>query len=231
MGLFDWLFGKQSVRSSAPGGSGRSNEVESKDADLVDEALQLLSEGSRERAAHILLQVLKRAPQDYHHEEEIDGKARIKFWDMEEFMSYVDWMHQNGQARDVVWVKNAYPRACYYLGFIYVERGEFDRAIEVLNQGIALQPDSGKLAHEKGQALIRSGRLMEALSMYEGMLSRSGFMSPRDRAALLRGKGYVLIEEERLEEAETSFRESLVLDPDSQVARGELIHISELRRE
>jgi tetratricopeptide (TPR) repeat protein len=226
MGLFDWLFGKPSSGSTPHCGS---DEAESKDADLVDEAVQLIGDGKRDRATRILHEVLNRTPSNYRHEDESNGKARIRFWDMEEFMTYVLWMKENGREREVIWSKNAYPRASYYLGFIYVEQKRFDRAIEVLERGIALQPDSGKLAHELGQALIGSGRFEKALSMYGVVLSRSGFMCPRDRAALLRGKGFVLIETRKLDEAEASFRESLVHDPDSHLARSELMHIAELR--
>jgi tetratricopeptide (TPR) repeat protein len=226
MGLFNWLFRKNSSASTSLTGPA---DAETKDADHVDKAVQLIRDGKPDRAARILHQVLQRIPANYRHEDEKNGKAQIKFWDMEEFLTYVLWMKENGDVREVDWLRNAYPRACYYLGFIYVEQKRFDRAIEVLERGLALQPDSGKLAHELGQALIGSRRFEKALSMYRTVLSRSGFICPRDRAALLRGKGFVLIETGKLDEAEASFRESLDHEPDSHLARGELMHIADLR--
>jgi Flp pilus assembly protein TadD len=148
---------------------------------------------------------------------------------MPEFLAYVAWMQEEGTSRDVVWVPNAYPRAAYYLGYIAIERGAFEAAVAVLDHGLRLQPDSGKLAHEKAQALLRAGRLDEAGAVYREVLGRPGFLPPADRAAQLRGRGYLEIERHDLDAAERTFREALALEPDSPVARNELEYIAVLR--
>jgi hypothetical protein len=48
------------------------------------------------------------------------------------------------QAKRIDWVVNAYPRACYYLGYLFIEAGTFERAIEFLEHGLGLELSSAK---------------------------------------------------------------------------------------
>mgnify|MGYP001551189891 CR=1 FL=1 len=49
------------------------------------------------------------------------------------------------------------------------------------------------------------------------------------KAAALRGLGFTLIELGNLDEAEVALRKSLILEPESQLAQGELLYIEQLR--
>ncbi|ABC27512.1 protein containing tetratricopeptide repeats (TPR1, TPR2) [Hahella chejuensis KCTC 2396] len=49
------------------------------------------------------------------------------------------------------------------------------------------------------------------------------------KAAALRGIGFILIEMERLDEAEEALQKSLIIEPDNDVAINELEYINELR--
>jgi tetratricopeptide (TPR) repeat protein len=205
------------------------SEQETSDARLVDRAAVHIQEGELKEASRLLLDVASRAPSDYRHSYEEGDKLCIKFWSLAEFLEYVSWMKTAGRERSVAWLANAYPRAFYHLGYLLLDAGDPARAIAFLDRGLQLEPSSAKLASEKAQALIRLGRHKEAKAIYEGLLAAEGFVSVHDRAAALRGKGFILIEEGDLPAAEATFQQSLELDPDSKMARQELEYINQLR--
>lgn len=234
MGLFSGWSKKPERKKAAPAPAvpvapGASSEAE--DAKLVDKAVEHIQAEEFRQAAVILEGVLSRAPADYRHEEGRDGKSFIRFWQLDEFLAYVAWMKANGTERELVWINNAYPRAAYYLAYISVERKAFDKAMEYLERGLKLDPDSPRLNHEKAQVYLRTKRTREGLALYDALLAKPNFfIAPPDRAMLLRGKGYAEIELGDLETAETSLRQSLELDPESSVAKNELAFIEQERR-
>jgi Tfp pilus assembly protein PilF len=234
MGLFSGWSKKPERKKAdpapvAPAVAGASSEAD--DAKLVDKAAEFI-QGEHFRQAAILLEdVLSRAPADYRHEEEKDGKSYIRFWQLDEFLAYVVWMKANGTERELVWISNAYPRAAYYLAYLSVERKAFDKAMEYLERGLKLDPDSPRLNHEKAQVYLRTKRTCEGLALYQSLLAKPNFfIVPADRAMLLRGKGYAEIELGDLDTAEASLRQSLELDPESSVAKNELAFIEQERR-
>jgi tetratricopeptide (TPR) repeat protein len=212
-----------------PAAHGRG-PTEEEDAKLVEQALRHIQEKQLEQARQVLLGVVGRAPANYVTSYEVEGKLHVKFWDMASFVAYVAWMKSAGQDRDLVWVSNAYPRAYYYLGYIQIEAGDLPGAVRYLEEGIRLEPTSARLKCEKGQALIRLSRQREALTVYQEVLDMQGFLSPADRALALRGRGYVLIEMDQLDQAEQAFQASLTIEPESSVARNELAYIAQQRR-
>lgn len=234
MGLFSGWSKKPERKKAAPAPvaplvTGEHGEPD--DAKLVDKAVEHIQAKEFRQAALLLDGVLGRAPADYRHEVEADGKLAIRFWSLDEFLAYVVWMKANGTERDVVWVNNAYPRAAYYLAYISVERKAFDKALEYLERGLKLDPDSPRLNHEKCQVFLRTKRTREALAIYSSLLARPNFfIVPTDRAMLLRGKGYAEIELGDFDAAEATLRQSLQLDPDSSVAKNELAFIEQERR-
>src|SRR5262249_8925546 len=148
---------------------------------------------------------------------------------LSDFLDYVTWMQAASQPRNLVWIKNAYPRAYYYLGYLHIELGQFDKAVEFLDQGLRLDPGNPKISNEKAQALVRLKRFPQALEIYEQVLARDGYVSQKDKAFSFRGKGFVLIELGDLDGAERAFRESLEYEPDSRMAAQELEYIQQLR--
>jgi tetratricopeptide (TPR) repeat protein len=208
-----------------------AQDRETADSETVGKALEALKAGNLNRAEALLLGVIANTPAHWVHElEEPDGIS-IKFWDQAEFLHYVMWMKQIGQAdKNIRWIANAYPQAHYYLGFLCVKRKQFERAIEFLDKGGRLEPTNPKLALEKAQALVQSGRRNEGLAIYDQVRELGPFVSAHDIALARRGRGFVLIEMGDLDGAEASLRSSLELEPESEVALGELKYIEHLRR-
>jgi tetratricopeptide (TPR) repeat protein len=140
------------------------------------------------------------------------------------------WQKEQGAERSVRWVSNAYPRAYYYLGFLCVKTRQFERALEYLDRGQQLEPTNPKFNFEKAQALVHSGRPEPALALYEAVTEVGPHVSVRDLAIAWRGRGFVLIELGRLDEAEEALRTSLELEPGNSIALNELQYIKHLRQ-
>lgn len=206
-----------------------AEDTEPQDSRLVDRAVELIQSAETEEAQSILMGVISRTPEDYSSKIESDGKLYIKFWDRNHFLNYAAWHETNGRREEVIWLPNAYPRAYFYLAYIYFENGQYETATKILDEGLLLEPHNPKLINEKAQAMVGLGRYQNALPLYEDVLALRGFINPPDKALSLRGKGLVLIEEGQLEPAEECFRESLHYEADNKLAKDELRYIEVLR--
>jgi tetratricopeptide (TPR) repeat protein len=138
--------------------------------------------------------------------------------------------------RGAVAVPNPYPVISFYLGTYYNEISRHDEAVRALDKGLALIAAHGSefdiflpsLTSERAVALARLQRFPEALAGYEAGLQLSG-VSDLDKARMHRGRGYVLTELGRLDEAEEAYNESLKLEPGNRIALNELEYIKQLR--
>lgn len=208
-----------------------SSDLETADAERVDEALRALARGDLGAAESLLLSVMENTPRVYESSREAEDGLSIKFWDQQEFVHYVMWQQKHGSPRGVQWIKNAYPRAHYYMGFLCVKREQFELAVEFLDEGMALEPTNPKFKFEKAQALLHCGRLAESLALYDEVNAIGPHVSARDLAIAQRGRGFVLIEMARLDEAEAAFQAALEIEPGNKVALNELAYIDHLRRD
>ncbi len=123
---------------------------------------------------------------------------------------------------------NPYPSAALYLGSYFNEIGNPQEAASFLQAGLIAAPTSPLLISELGASLESLHRWPEALADFERGLGVDN-LADNDRARLLRGRGFVLTELNRLDEAEASYRQSLTLAPGNGVALHELAYIASLR--
>ena len=138
--------------------------------------------------------------------------------------------------RNAIAVENPYPRASYYLGAYYNEIGQPADALRVLNTGLALPTVEGAkagefqplLITEKAAAYAGMKRWQDAFNTYNDGAQIKG-LDARNLARMLRGRGAALTELGRLDEAEKSYRDSLVAEPNNQLAQRELVYIQRLR--
>jgi tetratricopeptide (TPR) repeat protein len=208
-----------------------TSETESQDADQVNQALAAIAAGDVATAEAALLKVIANTPAEYiNQSEDADGSLSIKFWDQNDFVHYVMWQKQQGVTRGVRWEGNAYPRAYYYLGFLCVKTRRPRQAIEYLDRGHQLEPTNPKFKFEKAQALVQASECEQALALYETVTDIGPHISAWDLAVARRGRGFVLIELGRLQQAEAAFLSSLEIEPDNPVALNELQYIAHLRR-
>ena len=134
-----------------------------------------------------------------------------------------------GQATiDLVCRGNPYPTAAFYLGSYFNETAQPNAAIEVLNLGLVAAPDSPLLLTERNAAFNALHHWDDTLSGADRGLAIANLL-PRDRARLLRNRGYALTELRRLDDAQQAYEASLQLEPDSALAKNELAYIARLK--
>ena len=123
---------------------------------------------------------------------------------------------------------DTYPIASVLVGSYWNAQKRPDLALAALDKGYALQPGEDGLVTERGVALIQLHRAPEAEAMYDKWLA-DGVSPDKDRARVLRARGYVRTEANRLEAAEADYRESLKLEPNHAGAKAELAYIAKMR--
>ena len=135
--------------------------------------------------------------------------------------------------RQIVAVPSPYPFITLYLGSYYNTAGRFDDAARVFAEGVALYKErvgrnEPQLIEQQASALRSMKRYTEALAIYDEGLALPGIKNYY-RASFYRGRGFVLIELGRLDEAETAYKEDLKLVPSSPIAKDGLARIARLR--
>ena len=137
----------------------------------------------------------------------------------------------------VVAIDNPYVIASYFLGTYYNEVGRPQDALRALDAGLALPtavPNSDMgltlrfMLSERGVALAALMRWQDSLQTYDRALAISGLPNGH-RALFLRGRGFALIELNRLDEAEQAYSDSLAVEPNNPRAQQELTYIQRLR--
>lgn len=202
-----------------------SMEIERRDAEQVDDAIEAISQGDHETARQLLMEVIRRTPESYSFETDEGGEVFMRFWSAQEFMNYVSFVSD----RAINWISSAYPRAFYYMGFMSVAEGALNDAMRYLLAGQKLEPSNPKFSNEIAQVLIRAKYYPEALEELEKIKEIGPYIAPHDYAASLRARGFVLLELGEIDGAESAFLESLQHEPESQLAHNELQYIAGLR--
>lgn len=131
------------------------------------------------------------------------------------------------------WIDWGYREAIHLKAFILSANRDFDGALELLQRETDTAPFAAAPHNERGYILgFGLRRLQEALESYRRALSLAReFQSSRnDEPIALRGIGFLLIELNDLDQAESMFKKSLELDPSSNIARNELQYIKQLKR-
>lgn len=203
-------------------------DTEAEDAKKVSEAYDHIQNGQLVEAEFILRDVCFRCPDEYDYEYMSDGKRYIKFWSLIEFMEYTtsDAAREQGES---VWLLSAYPRACYYLAFVLIEKGKYEEAVRWLTKGQTMEPHNPKFFIELGVAHAHLGEPEIAFGCYHQALQLANkSIHDHDKAVALRGMGVQLIDLGRLNEAKLRLIESLDIEPESDLAKGELLYIAEL---
>jgi len=126
-------------------------------------------------------------------------------------------------------IDNSYKEALQIKAYIYSDLKEYGKALEYLEEVQSVAPTSAKGFIEQGYIFSQYKLNDLATSAYvkaeflarkypEGQLS--------ERASALRGMGFILIEEGKLDEAKAHYEQSLEIDPGSKVAINELKYIA-----
>ena len=125
----------------------------------------------------------------------------------------------------------SYREALHLKAFIYSANKDFENALYSIAEIEKIAPISAGSKIEKGYILTHVGKFEEAYKTYKeaDILADSYKSQSIYKAASLRGMGFVLIELNKLEEAESMFLKSLEYDAQSEVALSELEYIKGLK--
>lgn len=200
--------------------------TEKTDALKVDQALACLQNKKVSEAEAILRDVCSRCPQHYQYEYMSGAMRFIRFWEQRDFLEYA--AANSADKTMVMWIASAYPRACYHLAFLLVEKGDFGGAVQWLIKGQLMEPHNPKFPLELG--FIHGHMKQHEISLaYYRQAYNIPNISKQDRAVALRGMGVQLIDLQRFAEAESRLKESLELEPDNGKTKHELMFLALLQ--
>lgn len=129
------------------------------------------------------------------------------------------------------WIDSGYQQCRQMQAFVAAERRDFPTALAILKSIEALVPQGADSMIETGYILGQLHRPEEGLAVYRRALGVVDKYRSQEvyRAAALRGAGFMLIELNRLDEAERALNDSLKVEPGNKGALNELSYIKELR--
>lgn len=135
----------------------------------------------------------------------------------------------DGRDRTVVVQPNVYPVIALMLGSAAVEQQDYERAITILDRGLALQPNDRFLMAERISALHGMGRWEAALEAADAALASNDLLILTDSGRFHRRRGLSLTELGRLDEAQAAYEAALEENPEDAAAKQELDYVRGLR--
>ena len=126
--------------------------------------------------------------------------------------------------------------ACYPLflkGFALIDLNRPDEARPWLERALAMGPSNAQFLGELAEWYKSQRQWPKARELFQRAVDASA-LSPENRQVFdktrgLRGLGFILVEEHRLDEAEKLYREALRLDPNDERSKRQLQYIAEQR--
>lgn len=125
----------------------------------------------------------------------------------------------------------------YYLrAYGLIELGRNAQAHESLEKAISMSPNTAHYLAELASLYAREKNWNEALARYETASQLAREFSPPESKLLelgeaLRGKGYVLVELGRLEEAESTYKQCVEVNSADKAAAAELRYVQSRRQQ
>ncbi len=198
-------------------------------ADRMSQAISLVQKGSFDAA---LAQVIE--PTIAEFEKEYAGRKERIYCarDAAETLLYMARSSEKGEAAQAVSAGYAY--AYYLKGYILVDRSDFDGALPFLQKAVELSPSNAQFLSELGHVYQTGKQWPKSLETFDRAIEGARTLPDNTNQSgtlrrALRGRGYALIELNRLDEAEKAYAECLELDPDDAKAKGELNYVKGLR--
>jgi tetratricopeptide (TPR) repeat protein len=198
----------------------------SEDADIkkLNDVNTLIANNDKDGALALLNPILSQCESSIA----ASDKKIIYVFNVAEFLEYVAIMKSK---EDVIWKKDLCPDAYKTAAFIYVAANDKEKAFKYLDKAIEIAPFWADPHTERGYLLGQQGDLAAALMEYEKAIELADKYktSAPVKPLALRGLGFILIEMNELDRAETAFKESLKLEPNNKLAENELEYIRQLQ--
>ena len=210
-----------------------TNNTEAADTLTFNTLAQSIAEHKTTLADSVQLfeNISKHTPQLYPKMEVINGVTIFRAITAAEFSEFEVWLAAYSKNKNIkIEPKlNVYGLAYFYQGSYYNSINTYDKALAVMEKGLALQPTETALVTESGVSLIKLNKLQSALDLYNKLLAADGFVPRLGKARILRSKGYILTEQGKLDNAEQAYLESQKFEPDHAGAKAELAYIKHLK--
>ena len=218
----------QAAADNPPATAARDNEAEQ--MQLVNEGARLLQEHKPDEAIDNLDKVIA------HYEGKNTEKAGTAYCASSPAESLVYLVQA---AKDKTTASVYGPTWCdaYYLrGYALIELGRNGEARASLERAVQMSPRNAHYRSELAELYARDKNWNEALATFDASARIAEESAPQEHRTAelgraLRGKGFVLVELGRLEEAEAIYRKCLEIDPADTKAMNELRYVQSRRQQ
>jgi len=197
----------------------------------LTKAQQLIQERNFSDGILILEEILSHLPFNYQYRKVTDNAEYIEFWDKEEFLEYVKYIKNSNSEREIYWIANIFPKACYLIAIALMENGNLNDAEKYLIKGLSLESDQPLLLCEMGMLNLFKAKFYndinyhkEAIKYYYKAFHCRPYITKGLKARALRGIGFSEIELNNYDEAEKCFKESLEYEQ-NKIALNEILYI------
>jgi protein O-GlcNAc transferase len=119
------------------------------------------------------------------------------------------WAEAEQGYRKLLQLQPEHSDSLHLLGVIALQTGNFEPALELINQALRIRPDGAVYWSNLGQVFEKLGRIEEATQAYEAAIA----LDP-DYPEAFNNLGHVLENQDRLTEAEAHYRRAIKLNPD-----------------
>ncbi|NOI67054.1 tetratricopeptide repeat protein [Vibrio sp. 99-8-1] len=124
--------------------------------------------------------------------------------------------------------------AHFFAGYVNVELNNVDAAEYYLINGLNISPQNSRILSELGNIYQNKKLWDKTLTTYKKAQVSAKLYSPTNRANMeysraLRGIGFVLIEQGKLDDASTKYHEALEINSKDKIALAELRYIEKLK--
>ncbi len=193
-----------------------------------DAAMDLVNRKQLAAAKSALAQLAQEMPPEWKAWQEDGNKLHRAYWSAEEFANCAP-VEENAEHKEIVWAKPSWARIYYMLGYIEMEGRHLEESLHYLGTALKLDPSHPWIFYERGQVLMMMQRFEEALNHFRLAASIRPCAAGPVRATALANQGVVLIELDRLDEAESALQAALEVAPGYEKAKRELVYIQRLR--
>ena len=135
--------------------------------------------------------------------------------------------------KDTVVFGPEWAKLIFLKGFALIDLGRGDEAKTYLERALALSPENPQYLSELAEWYKGRRDWAHAYGLFQRALDDAKLAPEseydRVRARALRGMGYTLVEQGKLDEAEKRYRECLEINPGDEGAKGELEYIRRLK--
>ncbi|WP_201313702.1 tetratricopeptide repeat protein [Dyella sp. EPa41] len=200
------------------------------DADKVDTAFKLVKDGKLKAAMEPLNEVI-----DHYESRYGQGDMAVYSAHAEtDALVYAMLVNLSGKSQETIVFGPAWAMAYWMRGYIYGEMNQFDEEIRELGKALALAPMDPQYNNELAFVYAQKRDFAKAMALYEQAEAHAELASTPDmvnhyKCVSLRGKGYVLVELHKLDEAESAYKSCLAITHDEPRSLAELEYIKGLR--